>query len=116
MIKAFSLICCGIFLLPIATWAGYDDWKAPPPVAQLKDMPLLPQHKEQNLLPHHLFVNEVVEAENLPFISIKGYNLKIAINPQVLKKYGLKSGDLVTSDQMYEIIDADRDFQRGVLK
>jgi hypothetical protein len=114
MIKEYSLIAVGVILLPLSALAeNYSDWKAPPPVASLKDTIA---HKEKGLPQHHLFVNEVVEQENLPFISIEGYNLKIAINPQILEKYGLKSGDLVSSTKMYEIIDADREFQRGVLK
>lgn len=116
MTKAALLIGCGILLLPLSVLADYDDWKAPLPIIETPAKKAEVVDPIVETPPHYLFVNEVVEQEQLPYISIKGYNLKIAINPAVLEKYNLKSGDLVTSEQMYEIIDADRDFQKGILK
>lgn len=91
--------------------ADYDDWKAPPPppAASLKDEP-------KRYPAHHALVNEVVEQEGLPYIHIQGYDLKIAINSAVLAQYNLRSGDSVPAELMYKIIDADRQFQKGVLR
>ncbi len=92
---------------------NYDDFKAPPPDAK-PYKPILPRKRPATH--NQALVNEIVEKENLPYIMIEGYDLKIAINPSVLAAHGLKSGDKVTAEKMYQIIDADREFQRQLLK
>ncbi len=115
--KYVAAVCA---FLPVAVlmnylaMAGqYDDWKAPPPDAKpykVVSPDKRPKTKNQ------LLVNEIVEKENLPYIMVEGYDLKIAINPSILEAYGLKSGDRVPIDLMHKIIEADREFQRQLLK
>ena len=109
MIKAISLIVVGIAFLSLsATAENYDDWKAPPPM----DLPDRGEQKRK-LKPHQEFVNEIIELERLPYIITRDHGLKVAINPQVLSKYNLKSGDEVSIQLMYKIIEADRRYQKG---
>lgn len=101
-----SISCCSA-----AGADNYDDWKAPPPQVSLEDPPA-----PRAMPKHHALVNEVVEAENLPYLRIKGYHLKVAISREILNRYMLKSGAEITAELMYEIIDADKEFQKGVLR
>lgn len=109
----FAALYVFVLFAYFARAGQYDDWKAPPPVAQAQHV--APPLKRPPT-PTQMLVNGIVEKENLPYIMIEGYDLKIAINPSVLQAYGLKSGDKVSAELMYKIIDADREFQRQLLK
>lgn len=116
--KRWCLVVLGlIILIPISANAteSYKDWKAPPPAVSPKVV-VAPKPTVEVLKPHQVLVNEIVEQERLPYVKIMHHDLKIAINPSVLEKYGLRSGDEIPRVLMDKIIEEDRAFQKGLLQ
>lgn len=107
-----SITAMAILLMAIPSQAG-DDRKAPPPLfppVSLKDS----QTPEYKAAASRVLINRLVEQKNLPYITVEGHDVKIAISPEILAAYKVSSGAALPAKKVYEIIDADRNFERGL--
>lgn len=102
-----------IFTTALISGAEASDWKAPPPIvppASLKDR-ATPEYKAAA---SRAIINHWVEQEKLPYITVVGHDVKIAISAEVLAAFNVKSGASLPAEQVFKIIDADRNFERGL--
>ena len=104
-----------------ATLAGEkDDWKAPPPLKEKRPDRVVKKIVDPVPLPgvSPVRVDPTVPQSainDLPYLRIEGYDLKIAFSPTIMDRYGLKSGDEVSAELMYAIIAAEREFEKSRL-
>lgn len=88
-------------------WA--NDWKAPPPIIpppSLKEQ-AAPEYKQAA---SRALINAYVDQFKLPYVIVKGHDVKIAIRQEVLDAFKLQSGQEIEATLMWQVIDADRVF------
>lgn len=117
-----ALIWSVLILCTPATLAGgKDDWKAPPPLKEKRPDRVVKKIINPMPLPgtSPVRIDPTVPQSataDLPYLRITGYDLKIAFSPTIMDRYGLKSGDEVSAELMYAIIDAEREFEKSRLR
>lgn len=90
-----------------------DDLKAPPslvPPVSLKES----RTPEYKAAASKVIINRWVEQEKLPYVTVSGHDVKIAISAEVLKAFNVKSGEALPAAKVFQLIDADRTFEKGL--
>lgn len=119
--KSLLVVLALVQFTPPSLAGEKDDWKAPPPLKQKRPDRVVPKIVNPVPLPgvSPVRVDPAVpqsDLANLPYLRITGYDLKIAFSPTIMDRYGLKSGDEVSAELMYHIIDAEREFEKSRLR
>lgn len=92
--------------------------KAPPPLKEKAPHRYVPKEICPVVLPGEppVKIDPQSNVNDLPYLKIVGYDLKIAFTPMALEAFGLKSGESVPAEVLYAVIAAERELEKSKLR